>query len=329
MPDDLTRWTTQALKADLGATRFDAEALVAEASFRSFYRVVGRGPGPRTSRIVMSSPPDKESNGRFCTLSRVFGAAGVPVPRVLAHDEAAGFFLLTDLGTRDLETAYAEGDTEAAVTEAIAQLLRLQAIEDPAIGPYTAQRFNDELGIFTEWFLGQLLDETLPASLEQTFAALIDRTQRQPQCCVHRDYHCRNLLFDRAGNFGIVDFQDALVGPLAYDLASLLRDCYHEFSEADVRRFSASYLDGRKRSTGETYDPAAFATDLDYCAVQRQLKAIGIFARLKLRDGKAGHLRYISPLLERLERLCRLQPSLATLAAYLPTLHAKANAWQT
>ncbi len=329
MPDELTRWTTQALKADLGTESFDTQALTVEASFRRFYRVVSRGAGQPSSRVVMSSPPDKESNERFCALAGVFSAAGVPVPEVIDRDEEAGFYLLTDLGPRDLEHAYAEGQAEAAVTAAINQLLRLQTVQDPQVAPYAVQRFEDELGIFTEWFLGHMLGKSLPAELEPTFAALVERTQLQPQCCVHRDYHCRNLLFDRSGSFGIVDFQDALVGPFAYDLASLIRDCYHEFPESDVRRFSTLYLAERERRTGDAYDPSTFAADLDFCAVQRQLKAIGIFARLKLRDGKPTHLRYISPLLERLARLCRTYPGLATLGAYLATLPPQARAWQT
>jgi aminoglycoside/choline kinase family phosphotransferase len=321
----LTTWATQVLEPHASAGALEFRPLAAEASFRSFYRISNGA----ESWILMDSPPDKESNDRFCRLAEVFTRAGLPVARVLAAQPRRGYYLLTDLGERDLEHAYAEGDTDAALEAAVKALVRLQDVRDPEIGPYTRERFVDELGIFREWFLLHTLGITLPAEVEPAFAALVNRAAGQTQCCVHRDYHCRNLLYGPDGRFGIVDFQDALLGPAAYDLASLLRDCYHTFDESDIARWRDFYLETRAAVTGRPL-PAAdrFATDLDYCAVQRQLKAIGIFARLKLRDGKPGHLRYVSPLLERLVAVSGRHAELEPLARFLEGLRDRADAWQ-
>lgn len=324
----LTDWLHQALALD--PETLTVEPLAAEASFRSFYRISTANPDEnRPTWIVMDSPPDKERNDQFCHLARVFAGAGLAVPEILAENARFGWFLLSDLGNRDLEAAYQQGDQEAAISAAIAALVQLQQVRDPAITPYTPARFTDELEIFSEWFLHGLLSRALPASLQASFDSLIERTGLQPQCCVHRDYHCRNLLFSDDGRLGIVDFQDALIGPAAYDLASLLHDCYHQFPESVVSAGCARYLSLRKNLDGQDYDAAQFRQDLDFCAVQRQLKAIGIFARLAQRDDKTSHLHYISPLLERLTLMCGAYPELATLGEFLAGLRDRESAWQT
>ena len=190
-------------------------------------------------------------------------------------------------------------------------------MRDAAIPPYTMERFNDELGIFREWFVAGLLGQQLPGEFESLFRSLVERMSSQVQCCVHRDYHCRNLLFDpNDGRLGVVDFQDALMGPVSYDLASLLHDCYHSFSTDDVARWQNWYL----AHSPLALDPETFATDVTLIAIQRQLKAIGIFARLKLRDGKTTHLEHILPVLSSLDRLSSSTPELSPLADWLQNL---------
>jgi aminoglycoside/choline kinase family phosphotransferase len=323
----LTNWLHQVLELD--PESLVVMPLAAEASFRSFYRLSSPDKTGRIRTwIVMDSPPDKERNDQFCHLAGVFASAGLPVPVVLAENTRSGWFLLSDLGGRDLEAAYQQGDGEAAVGAAIAALVQLQQVRDPAITPYTVQRFADELEIFNHWFLRGLLKLSPPDSLQASFEGLIERTAQQPQNCVHRDYHCRNLLFSAEGKFGIVDFQDALIGPAAYDLASLLHDCYHEFPESAVAAGCSQYLAIRNSTLDSTYDAGRFRQDLDFCAVQRQLKAIGIFARLAQRDGKTSHLHYISPLLKRLARLCATYPALSALGEFLSELPDRESAWQ-
>ena len=310
MTDALTEWAREQLP---DFRNYQLEPLPAEASFRSFYRL--RSDNGTQSWVLMASPPEKEQNRQFEILSGIFTRAGIPVSRILKSQPATGWYLLEDLGTDDLEAAYPGPDRDSAIAAAIDCLIRLQMVNDPAIPPYTAERFADELGIFREWFVQKTLHAAVPEDVEAVFLTLIDRAVSQPQCCIHRDYHCRNLLFDGT-RLGIVDFQDALVGPASYDLASLLHDCYHEFTDDEVARWIDYYLS----STPLIMKSKTFARDLDYVAVQRQLKAVGIFARLKLRDGKGSHLEFIAPVLTRIQRQAARRKPLAPIAEWLGTI---------
>jgi len=310
MNDALNRWLAEQLPdaADLQLT-----PLRAEASFRSFFRVCS--PPAAASWILMSSPPDKEHNQQFEVLARVFARGQIPVPEILAADRTRGWYLLTDLGRQDLEAAYDGEARDEALGAAIETLVRLQQVIDPAIQAYTPSRFADELMIFSEWFATEALGHPPPTQVRSVFDALVDRTVSQIQCCVHRDYHCRNLLYDR-GRFGVVDFQDALMGPASYDLASLLHDCYSSFTPPEVQRWQDYYLS----RTLLDLNPTSFGADLDYSATQRMLKAVGIFARLKLRDGKDTHLTYIGPVLGRIRQIAGRHDQLAPLAGWLGRL---------
>jgi aminoglycoside/choline kinase family phosphotransferase len=288
--------------------------LRAEASFRTFYRLEAL---EGQSVVLMISPPEKEQNEQFERLSILFSEAGIPVPVILAAERSAGWYLMTDLGRRELADAYGTPDERAGLEAALHTLIELQDVSDPVVPPYATDRFRDELGIFSEWFVGGFLEISLPERLEPVFGHLVERMAGQHQCCVHRDYHCRNLLFDpETGALGVVDFQDALMGPVSYDLASLLHDCYHRFSEQDVTYWRDWYLSRSPLAL----DPARFTVDLTMTAVQRQLKAVGIFTRLKLRDGKTTHLGHILPVLESLGFLSRSVASLAPLADWLAAL---------
>lgn len=332
-------WARKALPR---SSQFDYQALKAEASFRSFYRVHVHPEGsPPSTAILMISPPEREQNARFETLAAVFEGQHIPVPRILARHRDHGWYLLSDLGGDDLQAIYDAAAAEApakasageegpcrqaakqrqaaALTAAIDTLARLQQVRNPAIPPYTPERLTDELGIFSEWFAGRALGAEVPPSVLPVLGGLVDRAAGQRQCCVHRDYHCRNLLFND-GRLGIVDFQDALMGPLSYDLASLLHDCYHTFSAEEVAHWMRYYLS----IVPGGHDPEIFQADLEQMAVQRQLKAVGIFARLKLRDGRSTHLVHIAPVLDHVRLLARRHPALSPLADWLDTLDAGA-----
>jgi len=310
MDRDLEDWTAAAVEAlEPGSPAPRWQALEAEASHRRFYRLtLGGG----HSLVVMRSPPELENNDQFEIVARAFGDAGVTVPEVLAAERSQGFFLLTDLGSVHLADVYRRDGADPVMPAALAALQRLQQVKTPEIPPYTRGRFTDELGIYVEWCLGRLLDRGPAAGLETSFELLLAATDRQPRCCVHRDYHGRNLLRLHGGRVGVVDFQDALMGPATYDLASLLRDCYHRFSEAEVARWREAYLD----ATPLPVDRAGFARDLDFVALQRQLKAVGIFARLHLRDGRDTHLPHIVPVLTRIAELAAGYPELDTLVSH-------------
>jgi aminoglycoside/choline kinase family phosphotransferase len=277
--------------------------------------------GPQ-SLVLMQSPPAMENNRQFKRLAALFARHRVGVPRIFARDEDAGLFVLSDLGSRHLEDVYASGGAAAALPSALETLHRIQQISDPAVPDYTEQRFRDELGIFAEWFVEALLEQPFPADrLGSALERLIDNTREQVRCCVHRDFHCRNLLLADTGEIGVVDFQDALMGPAAYDLASLLRDCYHRFPEAEVARWRNAYL----ARTALPVNPGNFARELDLTAVQRQLKAVGIFARLHLRDGKDTHLPSIEPVLEQLDALCGRYAELTELGRFLRAIRPAAR----
>lgn len=310
MDRDLQQWTAAAVETLAPGTTLEGwQALAVEASQRRFYRLqLADG----HSLVAMRSPPQLENNAQFEALAGVFGAAGVAVPEVLAVDRDRGFFVMTDLGPLHLADVYRRDGVDRVMPAALDTLHRLQQVDSPGIPPYTRERFADELGIYMTWCLEALLERRPDGALDESCAALLAATDRQPRCCVHRDYHGRNLLSLEDGRVGVVDFQDALMGPATYDLASLLRDCYHRFSEAEVARWRDAYL----RATPLDVDRAGFARDLDFVALQRQLKAVGIFARLHLRDGRDSHLPHIVPVLERIAELAATYPELDALARH-------------
>ena len=296
---------------------------MAEASHRRFYRVWSGG----ASLVVMESPPSLERNDAFVSVQRLLAGAGLPVPDIIALDLDAGFFILSDLGERSLEDAYGGPDRDQALESAISHLLRLQGIQAETVPAYEETRFREELELFAEWFLGGLLRQTPDAAVRPAFETLVANALAQPQCLIHRDYHCRNLLLDVKGRFGIVDFQDALIGPVTYDLACLLWDCYHYFDAPERRRWLRLYLSSAPAThplAQSGFDEGALTRALDLTALQRQFKAVGIFARLWLRDGKQTHLRHIVPVLDAMREIAALYRKTQPLSAWLERLAADA-----
>ena len=284
------------------------EPLAREASTRRFHRATSRD----GSRIAMDAPPKTENNGQFLGLSTLFRENGVPVPEVFAFDPR-GFLLVSDFGDRRFDHAYADGREEECLDLALEALVQIQSVTSDIVPPYEVSRFRDELGIFAEWLVGRFLRLETPAFVDAAWETLINATQAQPMVTVHRDYHSRNLLFRPEGNLGIVDFQDALVGPVTYDLVSLLRDCYHVFPEATVSEWMTRYR--RRSDCGLAVGD--FRRAFDLTGIQRHLKAAGIFARLKLRDGRDSHLPDIVPTLQRVTDVARGYRELADLADWI------------
>lgn len=262
-----------------------------DASFRRYFRVRADG----VSRIVMDAPPDRESVQRYVQVARKLADAGVHVPDVYAVDEARGFVLLSDLGARTYLDALVDADAaEGLYADAIAALLRQQTCADPSgLPPYDRALLERELGIFREWFLGRHLGVTLDAQADAALVSveglLVEAALAQPTTFVHRDFHSRNLMVCEP-NPGVLDFQDAVVGPIAYDLVSLLRDCYVAWPRERVAGWLRAYHVQAARAGLPVGSIQEFTRAFDLAGVQRHLKAIGIFARLWHRDGKEAYL---------------------------------------
>ena len=296
LPPTFRAW----LEAELATSELTIEPLAPEASTRRFYRVKHDSD---ESHIAIHSPPESEQNEQFVTLSQVFRNGQVPVPQVHAFEASLGYLLVDDFGSTELLEAYQDPvRREQSVQFALNTLVDIQKVVDSRIPDYTSQRLHDELDIFCDWCSEKLLNlDAKP--LKAIKSNLVTEIDEQPKVTVHRDYHCRNLLFQPHG-IGIVDFQDALVGPCMYDLASLLFDCYFEHSRVDIERWVDGYLVSVKEASLPTIGSRhAVFRALELTALQRQLKAVGIFCRLWFLQKKKSHLPFVIPVLSRASHL--------------------------
>ena len=280
----------------------------ADASFRRYFRV-DAADGSGRSLVIMDAPPSHEDCRPFVQVAGLLGTAGLNAPEVLAWDEAQGFLLLTDLGARTLlaelqaqDFATREG-LKAADTlyrGALDALIGLQKIDAQAQVPaYDRALLRRELDLFPEWYVarhcGVTLDARQKEQLEKCFELILKTCEAQPAVLVHRDFHSRNLMVNAEGDAtrpGILDFQDAVWGPVTYDVVSLLRDAYIEWDEAIQIDWAARYWErARKAGVPVQEDFGLFWRDLEWMGLQRHLKVLGIFARLSHRDGKDGYLK--------------------------------------
>ena len=288
----LKEWTARLL----GSGAFDIRPASADASFRRYFRIT-QG---QQNLIAMDAPPDKGDMRAYVTIARHFHALGLNVPEVLEQDHERGFLLITDLGEQPYLPNLNTLSVERLYGDALGALVVLQAgttadVADKFLPDYDEALLMREMEIFREWYLGRHLGLKLTTGqnhiLDETFAQLVFSALSQPRVWVHRDYHSRNLMVTRANNPGILDFQDAVVGPVTYDLVSLLRDCYIAWSREQVEDWAKGYHELAHQSgipVGE--DDIRFLRWFDLMGVQRHLKASGIFARLNHRDGKPGYL---------------------------------------
>ena len=306
-------WVEGAIQECFEAPVIAWRTLPTEASFRSFYRIESNG----GSHVAMYAPPEHENTRQFVKMAELFSKQGVGVPDLYAFDIDRGFVLMEDLGDDLLEKAYVRGHLTRAVELALHTLVAIQATQDTegSVPTYEEDRFNMELGIFAEWFLQGLLNISPPDWYAGLSEFLVASALSQPTCCIHRDFHCRNLLVKPSGDIGVVDFQDALIGPVTYDLASLLGDCYYEFDEEQVIRFIEAYRGmAHDSQLASIDDEKEFRLRFDLMVMQRQLKAVGIFSRLWLLRGRKSHLGDIEPVLKRLAKRARQYQETSPLA---------------
>jgi aminoglycoside/choline kinase family phosphotransferase len=299
------------------------ETASADASFRRYFRF--DDPAGGRSLIVMDAPPAHEDCRPFVHVASLLVDAGVHAPRVLAQDLDEGFLLLTDLGRTTYLDELARRDparVDALYADALAALVAMQRIPVGGRLPaYDRAMLGRELDLFPEWYLGRHLGQPPDAAAAATLAAisgrLLDRALAQPRVFVHRDYHSRNLMCCQP-NPGVLDFQDAVEGPITYDLASLFKDAYIDWDEAQLIDWLARYWDLARRS-GLPVDPdfGEFHRDFEWMGVQRHLKVLGIFARLAWRDGKHGYLESMPRVRRYLRATCARYRDLAPLSRWL------------
>jgi len=304
----------------LGVERVELEPASTDASFRRYLRVRAEG----ASRILMDAPPDREDCRPYVTVTDLLKRAGVHVPVIHARDLDAGFLLLEDLGTSCYLDAFESDSADRLYADALEALVRMQVrIPASSVPDYDTALVMRELSLFDEWFLTRHLGIDLPASdtLTRTYALLAEHFAAQPRVFVHRDYHSRNLMRTTEDNPGVLDFQDAVAGPAAYDVISLLRDVYVEWPEARVEQWMTDYhREALASGVPVARDRAAFSRDADFVGAQRHLKIAGIFCRLCHRDAKPAYLRDIPLTLRYLRAECARQPELAPLARLLDDL---------
>jgi len=278
----------------------------ADASFRRYFRATF---ADGMTRIVMDAPPEHEDCRPFLQVGKLFEAAGAHVPHVYAQDLAQGFLLLSDLGNTTYLQALNANTAKPLYAAATDALIKIQLASDVKnLPPYDEALLRRELNLFPDWYIAQHLGVTLSAhqqnKLEEVFARIVKNNLAQPMVYVHRDFHSRNLMVADV-NTGVIDFQDAVFGPITYDLASLFKDAYIRWEEADVMDWLINYWE-RARAVGlpVNADFGEFYRDYEMMGAQRHLKVLGIFARLAIRDGKTGYVKDMPLVMDYLRRAC-------------------------
>ncbi len=310
------------LSRDLGRRPERIEPASSDASFRRYFRAFEG----RETFVVMDAPPGKEDVRPYLKVTQLLESIGVHVPHVHESDVTRGLLLLEDLGgTHYLSRLKAGDDAEGLYGDALEVLARIQVrglsgARD--LAPYDRKELARELALMPEWFCQRHLQLSLSSSQSQAFAAafefLIAEGLAQPAVFVHRDYHSRNLMVLADRNPGVLDFQDAVRGPIGYDLVSLLKDCYISWPRERVERWVLQYRERLQALGGPVgSDAREFLRWFDLIGVQRHIKVLGIFARLWYRDGKPGYLRDLPLTLEYVRAACARYGELAELHEFL------------
>jgi len=317
--EQLRQW----LAVTLGGGDFSIAPASDDASFRRYFRI--RRGEAQPSLVAMDAPPDKENCAAFVHVARLFAAAGVHVPAIHAQDLEQGFLLLSDLGDTTYLDALDERNAASLYEDALDALLRIQRAIRPGLLPdYDRELLERELRLFPDWYVARQLQRKLNAAqlqtLEKVFSTILRNNLAQAQVFVHRDYHSRNLMVCEPCP-GILDFQDAVYGPITYDLVSLLRDAYIAWDEERVIDWAIRYWEkARATELPVARDFSDFYRDFEWMGAQRQLKVLGIFARLSFRDGKDGYLKDQPLVMSYLRRTCGRYRELAALGRLLEEL---------
>lgn len=320
------------LQVQLKLPHYDIRPASSDASFRRYFRIdAGQGEFTRYRRktlIVMDAPPHQEDTAPYVRIATMMADMGLNVPLVLEKNDEQGFLLLTDLGATQYLSVLNQHNVDQLYGDALSSLIKLQTCDRgtcDTLPRYDRELLARELNIFREWYLqkhlGLRLSQQQSDMLDEAFAVLIESALQQPVVCVHRDYHSRNLMYTEQANPGILDFQDAVSGPITYDLASLLRDCYIAWPRQQVENWALDYRNNLvNKAVIDAVTDEQFLRWFDLMGTQRHLKATGIFARLDQRDGKPDYLRdiprtlaYVADVTARYNELSELNRFLASI----------------
>lgn len=281
-----------------------------DASFRHYYRFTYEG----QSYIALDSPPTLEDNQPFIDTSQILFNAGIHVPEIIEKNSEAGFFILTDFGDCLLLPELNETTADRLYELAIDTLIQLQSVDASTLPKYDAALLHKEMQLFSDWYLEKhqslTINTELADLLSNTYDFLASNALNQPQVFVHRDYHSRNLMLTKNDRLGVIDHQDAVFGPITYDLVSLLRDCYIAWPQEKIDIWVEKFFIALPNQAD--FNQAQFTRWFDLMGTQRHLKAIGIFCRLNYRDGKPSYIHDIPRTLNYLaqvsKRYAELQP---------------------
>ncbi len=292
-----------------------------DASFRVYYRLFVQG----ESYIVMDAPPEHEDIKSFLKITGKLQDNRINVPSVYKSDMAQGFLLLTDFGDQLYLDNLDPGSADRLYRDALNTLIAMQTDTDiSGLALYDETMLRQEMNIFMDWLVGRYLGINLSlqqqAALKAVFDTVVENALVQPQVFVHRDYHSRNLMVTETASPGVIDYQDAVLGPVSYDPVSLLKDCYIKWPEREIYGWMEAYIDRLiSASPSQQIDRARFRRWFDLMGVQRHLKASGIFARLSFRDGKHGFLKDIPRTLSYILDLQGRYPELTVLCRLIET----------
>jgi len=321
----LKRWAIETLDS----SQIEINPINSDASFRNYYRVSDHS---GTTYVIMDSPPDKENNEQFIFISELLTKMEIPSTVVYAKDLSMGFFILSDLGPatlldRNMDTRI-KTKREKLYTEAINILLLIQKNGNNFVDQlpvYDLELLETEMNLFLDWYcikeLGISAAQLNEFNLGKCFKYLSESALKQVQVFAHRDYHSRNIMISKRGELGIIDFQDAVLGPITYDLVSLLRDCYIELSENEIRHWLEVVYQRLINDNLLHISYEKFEVDFDLMGCQRHLKAIGIFSRLKHRDGKPNYMKDVPRTLGYLKKISKKYDVLEPLHNFVNSTH--------
>jgi N-acetylmuramate 1-kinase len=324
LPDDdrfatLMTW----VGAMMAARDFPVVRASADASFRRYFRVTL---GDRTV-IAVDAPPERENVSAFIKIAQLFSGSGVHVPRILHYDLTRGFLLVSDLGLHTYLHVLNDQNADALFADATGALLKIQRSTVPGVlARYDDALFRREIELFREWYVGRHLGLTLTADQEavwqRTSDLILKRALATPTVYVHRDFMPRNLMVSEP-NPGVIDFQDAVEGPVTYDIAALMRDAFVSWEEDRVLDVTARYWQAARKSrlpVGEDF--GQFYEAVEWMALQRHLKILGIFARIQYRDGKSHYLPDTPRFVRYVRATCERYRALGPLLSLMDELHA-------